>query len=69
MMENMQKRYAAITDFHLNMLTAPKVNADHFFLITNLNMWIYFDLRTVSDLSLKIENVHIENVFECVKTA
>lgn len=38
MMENMQKRYATITDFHLNMLTAPKVNADHFFLITNLNM-------------------------------
>ena len=38
MMENMQKRYATITDFHLSMLTAPKVNADHFFLITNLNM-------------------------------
>ena len=64
-MENMQKRYATITDFHLSMLTAPKVNADHFFLITNLNMWIYFDLRTVSDLSFK----NIENVFECVKTA
>lgn len=61
-MENMQTRYATITDFHLNMLMAPKVNADHFFLITNLNMWIYFDLRTVSDLSFK----HIENAFECV---
>ena len=61
-MENIQKRYATITDVHLNMLRAPKINADHFFLITNLNMWIYFDLRTVSDLSFK----NIENVFECV---
>ena len=61
-MENIQKRYATTTDFHLNMLRASKVNADHFLLITNLNMWIYFDLRTVSDLSFK----NIENVFECV---
>ena len=38
MMENIQKRYATITDVHLNMLRAPKINADHFFLITNLNM-------------------------------
>ena len=38
MMENIQKRYATTTDFHLNMLRASKVNADHFLLITNLNM-------------------------------
>lgn len=44
------------------MLTAPKVNADQFLLITNLNMWVYFHLRTVLDLSFK----NIENVFECV---
>lgn len=62
MMESMQKRYANIMDFHLNMLTAPKVNADQFLLITNLNMWVYFDLRTVLDLSFK----NIENVLECV---